>query len=443
MNESGSHSEYFEELCALAANGQISEGELLELSEHKRRCDRCTSLFEDYSDLVHNKLSLIDPHLGDAFTLSRLPAEDSTYRERFLTRARKEGLLVPSEVFPQTRQEKSILWPFPQLSYLRFAPLAVALILVVILGYNLRQSNERNKALVAELSTERAQSRWQAEVPATTAKESVTAGSQVSVKTEEPPEAPTPSTATDPALVQVRQDLADAESRARALQEQLKAATLELEASGAHLEELSGTRSQLAAKLAESERGIGQVQSELQGVRENRTRDLATIARQTTRIQELSEKLSTQSEVLDREISLLAAGRDIHDLMGARNLHVVDVHEYDSRGKEQKTFGRVFYTEGKSLIFYAFDLADRAPRRQNASFQVWGTREPSRTSPRSLGILYVDDQKQNRWVLRFQDPAVLKEIDSVFVTVEPSGGSSRPTTDKFLYAYLKAEANHP
>jgi hypothetical protein len=30
-----------------------------------------------------------------------------------------------------------------------------------------------------------------------------------------------------------------------------------------------------------------------------------------------SEKLSTQTENLERERSLLAAGRDIHDLMGA------------------------------------------------------------------------------------------------------------------------------
>ena len=31
----------------------------------------------------------------------------------------------------------------------------------------------------------------------------------------------------------------------------------------------------------------------------------------------------------------------------------------DSKGKDQRAFGRVFYTEGKStLIFYAFDLND-------------------------------------------------------------------------------------
>ena len=39
-------------------------------------------------------------------------------------------------------------------------------------------------------------------------------------------------------------------------------------------------------------------------------------------------------------------------------------------------------------------------------------------------------------VLRFEDPLYLAEIDSVFVTVEPPGGSAKPTGRQFLFAYL-------
>jgi len=46
-------------------------------------------------------------------------------------------------------------------------------------------------------------------------------------------------------------------------------------------------------------------------------------------------------------------------------------------------------------------------------------------------------------VLKFEEPRILAEIDSVFVTVEPPGGSARPTGHKLLYAYLKANPNHP
>jgi hypothetical protein len=46
--------------------------------------------------------------------------------------------------------------------------------------------------------------------------------------------------------------------------------------------------------------------------------------------------------------------------MGGRNLHIVDVLDVDSKGQDKRSFGRVFYTQEKSLIFYAFDLGDRA-----------------------------------------------------------------------------------
>ena len=71
-----------------------------------------------------------------------------------------------------------------------------------------------------------------------------------------------------------------------------------------------------------------------------------------------------------------------------------------------------------------------------------GARGAAENRAQSLGILYVDDQKQNRWALKFEDPRVLAEIDSVFVTVKPPGGSAKPTGRKFLYAYLNANPNH-
>jgi len=59
--------------------------------------------------------------------------------------------------------------------------------------------------------------------------------------------------------------------------------------------------------------------------------------------------------------------------MGARELYMADVHDVSGKGTAQ-TYGRVFYTKGKSLIFYAFDL-DAQPGIQNAkSFQAWVAR---------------------------------------------------------------------
>jgi hypothetical protein len=118
----------------------------------------------------------------------------------------------------------------------------------------------------------------------------------------------------------------------------------------------------------------------------------------------------------------------------------------DGSSRTQRPFGRVFYTQGKSLIFYAFDL-DREPGVVNASaFQVWGQRETpqgEQAPPMNLGILYKDNETNRRWVMRFDEPKQLAEIDAVFVTVEPRGGSHKPTSKPFLFALLRNEANHP
>lgn len=61
---------------------------------------------------------------------------------------------------------------------------------------------------------------------------------------------------------------------------------------------------------------------------------------------------------LDMERQLSAAGRDIRELLVARQLHVVDVRDTDADGKPSPAFARVFLTEKKSLMFFAFDLND-------------------------------------------------------------------------------------
>ena len=45
--------------------------------------------------------------------------------------------------------------------------------------------------------------------------------------------------------------------------------------------------------------------------------------------------------------------------------------------------------------------------------------------------------------MKFNDKKKLDQIDTVFVTVEPHGGSDRPTGKPLLYAYLKVAPNHP
>jgi hypothetical protein len=153
--------------------------------------------------------------------------------------------------------------------------------------------------------------------------------------------------------------------------------------------------------------------------------------------------LKNKDATIDEQQRFLASDRDIRDLMGARDLYIAEVSDVGGNGKRKKPYGRVFYTKGKSLIFYAYDL-DQEPGVRNAStFQAWGLRGPDRNTALNLGVMYVDDATSKRWALRFDDPEALKKINAVFVTVEPSGASPAPRGKQVLFAYLGEEPNHP
>jgi hypothetical protein len=170
--------------------------------------------------------------------------------------------------------------------------------------------------------------------------------------------------------------------------------------------------------------------------------DEASLVEQQTRITELTNKLRIASATLDMERQLVAAGKDIPELMAARQLHVIDVRDTDPDGNASESFGRVFLTEGKSLTFYAFDLNEDGAANAKRSFQVWAVLPTGKNSAHSLGFLHMDAKAQGRWVLRVENPELVKEISSVFVTVEPTAGGKQPSGQKMLYAYL-GEANHP
>ncbi|GAC1670195.1 MAG: hypothetical protein PVS2B2_00540 [Candidatus Acidiferrum sp.] len=112
-------------------------------------------------------------------------------------------------------------------------------------------------------------------------------------------------------------------------------------------------------------------------------------------------------------------------------------------GQTDKTYGRVFYTKGKPLIFYAYDLDAQLGLRNVNSFQAWGRRGPDKEQVLNLGIFYEDNVSKKRWVSKAEDPKSLEDIDTVFLTVEPNGGSHHLSGEQLLIAYLRAGPNHP
>jgi hypothetical protein len=196
-----------------------------------------------------------------------------------------------------------------------------------------------------------------------------------------------------------------------------------------------------AERSAARERDLGASQEQLQKAQAHASAIEADLVTQQYQIKDLTAQLDTQKLNTERERELMAAGHEIRDLMGARDLHMIDVRDVDLKGNWKQPYGRIFLTDNKQLIFYAFDLNKAAGH--DKSFQVWGQKFDNQSSTVSLGTFHLDDQKQSRWIMKVSNPQLLSSIDSIFVTVENSAGGKRPTGKPLMNAYLRNPINHP
>lgn len=189
------------------------------------------------------------------------------------------------------------------------------------------------------------------------------------------------------------------------------------------LESLRKERDALRQKLAEKET--------LLALRERRT-------------QEIENELQAARNGMQAEYNQRVAKGQLSELVTARNLHIVDVYDADGGGNRKTSFGRVFYVEGKSLLFYAYDLQDSRHAKANIVFHVWGGRAGAKEVTHSLGLLRNEDASPGLWTMTFDDSAVLAQINSVFVTAESAGRrDDTPHGKRILYAYIGNPPNHP
>jgi len=126
-----------------------------------------------------------------------------------------------------------------------------------------------------------------------------------------------------------------------------------------------------AEELAAAQAKLAELQKALDAATAERVEAASQATVLQAKVTELTELTRDREQALDqreaqvtRQQELLEHDRDIRELMGARDLYMADVHDVTRAGTD-KTYGRVFYTKGKSLIFYAFDL-DAQPGVQNA-----------------------------------------------------------------------------
>jgi hypothetical protein len=218
-------------------------------------------------------------------------------------------------------------------------------------------------------------------------------------------------------------ELAQLQERMRLLQSSLDG----LQASSAGLE---SDRAGLSERVANLTTELRKSQEEM--------------ARVSARNEELSQVALTKVRYAEQQQKLLATDHDVTNILGARSLHILTVYDVSGEGEFERPFGRIFYTEGKSLIFYAFDLDKQKGLKRGAIFQAWGQKgEGKKEDPRTLGVFYMDDPAQNRWVLKVDDSRVLSRIDYVFVTDGARKEGVRPKGKPLLSTSLTVAANQP
>ncbi len=404
--------EQFEELCALAAGGALGHHDLLVLKAHLEECYPCRSLLSELSDIHAQWL----PTAGK-LEVECDPATEAALRMRILKRASKVGTHI------SRRAHRAAEVPSFK-AYRRSAPiwiLATAAMAAIMIWGSVQFARlyaDRNVVLAVNTPRPFIGVGALRETPVDKSSERREHQLQQVIDSIEKRRAE-----LEAALDYERQQ-ADAlrSSNARSL-EKIAALNQELEDTGNRYAIAESQLAQLRANAA--------------------TMDAVTIAQQSE-IERLNQQLSEQAATIDQEQQMLASGRSIRDLIAARNLHIIDVYDTDSHGKSSPAFGRVFYTEGRSLIFYAYNLGDSRRKKGEIAFYVWGKQDEAPQNIRKLGALVEDDNAQRRWVFSLTDPKVLAEIDSVFVTLEPGNRVEKhPHGKRFLSAFLGSPANHP
>jgi hypothetical protein len=217
------------------------------------------------------------------------------------------------------------------------------------------------------------------------------------------------------------------------LESRVKELSVELEGKK---NELTAARSEgaiTAQRLGETESALGKADAKL-GAEEVQV----TLAKADK--EKLAEALAYERANAEQARALLATSKDGQGILAARNLHIVDVYDADTRGK-RRSFGRIFYVENQELIFYAYDLSD--PRHANAEFYAWGAGLSPGEEVARLGILLSDGKSEKRWVLKYNDASVLSKLDSIFVTAETASNPDKPKGKRVLFAVLAGQPNHP
>lgn len=437
-----SHDEFLE-LCALSTTSLLSAQERRRLEEHLRDCSQCHEIHAQYLALVDCGIPAAIAHEGressrdpasvwsvdeaEKALFARLEREESQrseYSEDSAPVPSSDEPSPPSEAEPPPDVRREPIDPLWRQLWWQYAAAALLVASLVVWFY---RSGVRRGTEIAGRAVGRA---------------SATARDSGADKYAAQQQALVASIRQEKIEVAaLRAQLESKSAEIARLQGEKALLDQSVHAVGKDRDDLTQKAQELTQQLASREADLASMRERMAGLGGQDAQDQVRLTALERQIGDLKTSLDQKDEEIAREQELLEHDRDIRELMGSRDLYIAEVYDVAKNGETRKPFGRVFYTRGKSLIFYAYDLDQQPGIRKTSSFQAWGLRGPDQAV--NLGILYVDSAAKQRWVLKADNPRTLQDIDAVFVTVEPHGGSQKPTGKRLLFSYLKVEPNHP
>jgi hypothetical protein len=440
LSQSEPHDEFLE-LCAISTSGQLTEEERQKLQQHLAVCPSCREALREYESIVDQavpsiaageKLDDIDPGPGwsqkqaEKRFLDRLAGQEEIKSEASWNRTATRVSGSPSQRFPLANDSA---WSHMWLLYAAGILLFVALSLF---SYRVGLHRGSDMARLAPPTALQP-----------TTQDQTSLEEQLSDAGHERALAHLQIAQRDKTIADLRRQLShesDEINQMRAAQEKLENS---LRSDSANQAEVTQQRAELTEKLKVAEGTSRELQAKLDSLAQQSAQDALRANASGARVNDLTKLLQDREAELEQQDQLLAHDRDIRELMGARDLYIAEVYDVGGTGETKKPYGRIFYTRGKSLIFYAYDLDQQSELKRASSFQAWGRRGPDRQQAVKLGIFYEDNASRKRWIMKCNDPKTLAQIDAVFVTVEPGGGSHKPSSKTLLFAYLKVNPNHP
>jgi hypothetical protein len=439
--------ERYKEMCALAATGQLGGPQMSELNAHICTCDSCRAFLESLANVSVQVMPLLAENRVRAADI--VPPDGM--RDRFLSRIASEELVkktnegtgtypflvkkpLSSTIGKEQREDGSApvepVLPEPKSRvFWLLSRSAAVMALCVIVGtagfYAGVWKGKHTPLQPAQVQTASNEAFGRNSPVGDSDRLSQLEGQKSQLES---------------ALAKQKQELLASQREKQSLSDELTTAKDKLAALTIQVKSASEHSS---AELQEAQNKVATLQGRAEVLSERLAESEVKLGIQKQMKEDLAAKLETTEEELRRPNDLKSAKLELGDLVATRNLHIVDVYDADSNGKRQRSFGRVFYIEGKSLVFYAYDLDAPGHFKANVVFHVWGEKAGVKEVAHSLGILHKDDG-QGRWAMTFDDPTVLVKINSVFVTTEVASKQySEPHGKKVLYAYLGNQPNHP